>query len=179
MASPRVPRPGSRRGEIIATQRADDARGRFRDRTFNFSLGLVPPGATVTETFPVPSLGGSHVRLVALRGVLTGTTGPFLVGLEMAQLFLRLALNGQSDFVADGIGDNVASFAMLFDDPNDPWFWFHAPARLRTGDLIGVSVTNVLSGEGAPSLGADVSLRLLDDETWTELYAQGLALEVG
>ena len=176
--APAVPVPDSRRGRELAVEYADDERGRFTERVFvcpPFSP-LTPGGPTVAtatqmQTVKVTSNRTSFVRLVAMRGVLFNSDVLPLTGLELAQLKLRVQINGEEDFSTSGDSSLPTSFAILFADVDAPWFWWACPPRLRSSDNIEVTVTNFAPAvEGAPTLTPEVAFRLVDDEWWRALY---------
>lgn len=174
--APAVPVPGSRRAKMLALQYADDERGRFTERVFVFPQysALVPGGVSTVgaqqlQTIQVTSNRTSFVRLVACRGVLQRSTVTPLTGLELAQLTLRLQINGEEDLTTSGQVSGAASFATLFAQQAAPWFFFAAPPRLRVGDQVDAIVTNITATGGA-TLTPEVSLRLVDDEWWRLLY---------
>ncbi len=175
--APAVPRPGSRRAREIALQYADDERGRFTERIFEFPTfaTLLPGGDAVTgaqdfQQVEITSNRTSFVRLVAIRGVLVSTSQLPLTGLELAQLKLRLQINGEEDLTTGGQVSLPSSFAILFANTSAPWFWFACPPRLRVGDLVQCVVTNQANGETGPDLQPEVALRIVDDEWWRALY---------
>ena len=176
--APAVPVPNSRRGRELAIQYADDERGRFTERVFIFPTfsPLAPGGPSVaaamqSQTIQIMSNRTSFVRLVALRGILSFTNNLPLTGLELAQLLLRLQINGEEDLTTSGQQSNPASFATLFANQTAPWFWMACPPRLRVGDILQATVTNnAVAGEGAPTLTPEVTCRIVDDEWWRALY---------
>jgi hypothetical protein len=175
--APSVPTPSSRRGRELQVQYADDERGRFTERVFVFPQfsALVPGGSTVSgaqqpQTVQIMSNRTSFVRLVALRGVLQNTNDLPLSGLELAQLLLRLQINGEEDLTTSGQQSNPASFATLFSEQTAPWFWFACPPRLRVGDVLQATVTNNADGGSGPTLTPEVACRIVDDEWWRALY---------
>jgi hypothetical protein len=176
--APAVPVPTSRRGREIAMQYADDERGRFTERVFVFPTfdPLVPGGsqtvgAEESQTVQVMSNRTSFVRLVALRGILKFSNKLPLTGLELANLELRLQINGEEDLTTSGQQVNPASFATLFSQQTAPWFWMACPPRLRVGDILQATVTNTYPvSELSPNLTPEVSVRLVDDEWWMALY---------
>jgi hypothetical protein len=173
-----VPRPGSRRARLLAMQYADDERGRLTERIFVFPQfnalqpgGAPVPAASQQQTIMVTSNRSSFVRFVAVRGVVQNSSVLPLTGLEAATLSLRLQINGEEDLTTAGQVSGQASFATMFSDNAAPWFWLAAPPRLRAGDEILVTVTNISPVvEGAPVLTPEVALRLVDDEWWRILY---------
>jgi hypothetical protein len=177
--APAVPVPGTRRARLLDLQYADDERGRFTERVFVFPAfpALVAGGATVVgaqsfQTIQIMSNRTSFVRLVALRGILTNSNTLPLTGLELANLQLRLQINGEEDLTTSGQQSNPASFATLFAEQTAPWFWFACPPRLRVGDILQATVTNTTTGGGA-TLTPEVSCRIVDDEWWMALYGGG------
>jgi hypothetical protein len=173
-----VPTPGSRRARMLAMQYADDERGRLTERIFEFPQfpPLVPGGPTAagssaTQTIMVTSNRSTFVRFVALRGVLQFTTVLPLTGLELPNLMLRLQINGEEDLTTGGQVSSPSSFGALFSETAAPWLWLAAPPRLRSGDEIQATVTNITpGGEGGGTLTPEVCLRLVDDEWWRILY---------
>lgn len=176
MGPPQVPTPLSRRGRMLARQRIDDAIGRFGERIQDFPFDPIAPATTVDapqSPFTVTSLGGRFVRCTALKGV-TASSAAFN-GTELAALRLRIELNGQSSFIG-GNGTNFASFAALFASQRAPWFWFLSPALFRAGDKLRITVANT---DAARTLTPEVSLRLIDDTLWQELYSRDWLAETG
>ena len=175
--APVVPVPGSRRGRELAIQYADDERGRFTERIFEFPQfpaltagGFTAATATSAQTIQVTSNRTSFVRLVAVRGILQLSTAA-LDGTELAQLMLRLQINGEEDLTTSGQTSNPSSFAMLFSNPSAPWLWMACPPRLRVGDIVQATVTNIApAGEGSPSYTPEIACRLVDDDWWRALY---------
>lgn len=175
--APAVPVPNSRRGRILAQQYADDARGRFTERVFEFPPydALVPGGSTVVgasqmQTVQVVSNRTSFVRLVALRGILKMSSTTPLTGLELANLMLRLQINGEEDLITSGESSNPSSFEILFSNTTAPWYWFAAPPRLRVGDQLQATITNDLSVESETDLTPELAARIVDDKWWMALY---------
>jgi hypothetical protein len=176
--APGIPTPGSRRAAALAIQYADDERGRFTERMFEFPQfnalvagGSGVSGATDSQIIEVVSNRTDFVRLVALRGTLQASTLLPLTGLELAQLMLRLQINGEEDLTTSGVVSNPVSFAALFANSAAPWLWFAAPPRLRVGDILQATVTNIApAGEEAPLLTPEVTCRLVDDQWWRALY---------
>lgn len=164
--------PPNRRARDLAMQYADDERGRFTERMFEFpQFAQLTPGASDTQIIEVVSNRTDFVRFVALRGVLQNSTVLPLTGLELAQLMLRLQINGEEDLTTSGVLSNPVSFASLFAESAAPWLWFAAPPRLRVGDILQATVTSIVpAGEGAPNLTPEVTCRLVDDEWWRALY---------
>ena len=176
--APAVPVPGSRRAQLLSLQYADDERGRFTERVFEFPqfAALLAGGPTVagsvqTQTIQVTSNRTSFSRLVAVRGVLQLSNVTPLTGLETANLLLRLQINGEEDLTTSGIQSSPSSFAMLFANQTAPWFWFACPPRLRTGDILEATVTNNFAISGA-ELTPEVAVRLVDDEWYRALYGE-------
>ena len=173
-----VPTPGSRRARMLAMQYADDERGRLTERIFEFPpfSALLPGGPAAAgsqqmQTIQVTSNRSSFVRMVALRGILQNSSIVPLTGLETANLMLRLQINGEEDLTTSGQVSGTSSFAALFADNAAPWLWFAAPPRLRAGDELQLTVTNIFpSVEGAPNLTPEGCGRLVDDEWWRILY---------
>jgi len=176
--APAVPVPTSARARMLMLQYADDERGRFTERIFEFPQfadlttgGFSTPSANDTQQIEVTGNRTSFLRLVALRAVLQNSNQTPLSGLETAQLLLRLQVNGEEDFTTGGNVSAPSSFAMLFSDVAAPWFWFACPPRLRVGDTVQATVTSIAAGgEGAPILTPEVAVRLVDDEWWQVLY---------
>lgn len=180
MAPDGAPRPSSRRGRELAKQRADAHEGRFNERIVPFIFPAIGAGqpnpATVKHS--VRSLGGRFTRVLAMRGNLVYSTSNQLHGIEMANLRLRLQLNGQQDWVG-GAPDNAVSFAMLFsgeiqahqEEANDRWFWFASPPALRAGDVLTATITNTVNlGEGTPALTPELNLLVMDCDLYDALY---------
>ncbi len=119
------------------------------------------------------------MRFVAMRGAFTLQTRPnLLVPLIPANLRIRLQL-AQSDYT-DKAPRNDTSFAMLFSDESSPWYWFASPPRMRTGDLLNVTLRNAFSpGEGTPVITPEFAVRFIDDALWELLYAADRAAEEG
>jgi hypothetical protein len=176
--APAVPTPNSRRGRELQIQYADDERGRFTERVFICPQfpALIPGGSSVVgafaaQTVQIMSNRTSFVRLVACRGILQNSNTVPLTGLELAFLALRLQINGEEDLTTSGQQSNPASFATLFAEQTAPWFWFACPPRLRVGDILQATVTNVAPVGGAsPTLTPEVAFRIVDDEWWRALY---------
>lgn len=170
--------PGLAHRGDLAVEYSDDERGRFTERIFEFPqfAALAPGGSAVgaasdVQTIQVTSNRSSFVRLVALRGVLQFCDELPLTGLELANLQLRLQINGEEDLTTSGTTSSPSSFAALFANSAAPWLWLAAPPRLRVGDMVQATVTNTWPvGEGAPNLTPEVCLRLVDDEWWQSLY---------
>jgi hypothetical protein len=175
--APAVPVPGTRRGRMLGIQYADDERGRFTERVFPFPQfpALTPGGLPIasaqsSQQIEVTSNRSPFLRLVSLRGILQASTED-LTGFELANLFLRLQINGEEDLTTGGNQAGPASFDMLFAQPTAPWFWMACPPRLRVGDTLQCTIFNGLAaGEGVPSLTPQVALRMVDDEWWRALY---------
>jgi hypothetical protein len=167
---PQVPRPASRRGRDVAAQRIDGAAGRFNERILVLPRMVTPP--LVTQSQNVLSLGGRFVRVLGMRGTLVDST-QVLQGVELANLRVRVLLNAESDLIT---GDtNFSSFGTLFGDPESPWYWFAAPARLRSGDKLAVTVNSTLAlGEGTPIQTVEFAFLVQDDDVYQELYAREL-----
>lgn len=176
MFPPAVPRRNSVRGAWLASQRIDQARGLFFERTLVLPFAAIADGDTASTVQPltVTSLGGRFQRMVAMRGALTFSDTFPLTGLELANLRLRVQLNGEDDLIGTE-ATNDASFAALFSDRSAPWFWFLSPARIRTGDTLRLAVTNTI-GTGA-TLGVELSFRFIDDDTWLALYRRDARAE--
>lgn len=158
--APALPIPSSQRARDLIIQYADDERGRFTERVFEFPqfADLQPGGFSVAaandfQQVQVSANRTSFVRLVAVRAVLQNSSVLPLNGLEQAKLMLRLQINGEEDFTTGGIVSAPASFAMLFSEVAAPWFWFACPPRLRIADMLQATVTNIAAAiEGAPVL---------------------------
>jgi hypothetical protein len=163
---------------MLAMQYADDERGRLTERIFKFPQfpvllpgGPSASGSSATSTVQVQSVRSSFCRMVAIRGILQLSDTKPLTGLETANLQLRLQINGEEDLTTSGQVSGTASFAALFAEDSAPWFWFAAPPRLKSGDELQCTVTNILPAtEGAPELTPEVCVRLVDDEWWRILY---------
>jgi hypothetical protein len=175
-SAPGLAIPLTQRQHDLAIQYADDERGRFTERIFEFPqfAALLPggfsvAGATQSQTVQVVSNRTSFVRLVAIRGVVQNSSILPLSGLELAQLMLRFQINGEEDLTTSGTVSNPASFAALFANAAAPWLWFAAPPRLRVGDTLMATVTNNASPDGA-TLTPEVTCRLVDDQWWRSLY---------
>jgi hypothetical protein len=167
---PEVPRRNSRRGRWLASQRADNARGLFSERLEDFKFAPIAPGttgSTVPEAYTVPSLGGRYIRMLAMRGT-TGSNFATPNGFELENLALRVLLNGQNDLIV-GPDGNATSFAMLFGDPQSPFFWFVSPPVFRAGDRLNLTVAN---SDTVSRLSPEVGLWLMDDTLWQELYTR-------
>jgi hypothetical protein len=163
---------------MLAMQYADDERGRLTERIFEFPQfpALAPGGPTAagssfSQSIRVTSNRGSFLRWVATRGVVQFSTVLPLTGLEAANLMLRVQVNGQEDLTTAGQLSSPSSFAALFSEIAAPWLWMAAPPRLRVGDELLVTVTNIWPATGSPpTLTPEVTLRLVDDEWWRILY---------
>jgi len=184
---PGAPVPATSRAALLARQRAEEG-AHFKERVLEFpAFTTISPGApSSTVRTAVPSNGGRFVRLVAMRGVIQSTNTPPVTGLEPAGVLLRLVLNGTDDLIRSELGgSNSASFDMLFSHTNgvyiipaqldatltsDPWFWFAAPPRLRAGDLLQATVSNIATFEGGPSLLPELALRIVDAAWWERFY---------
>lgn len=171
MGPPVVPRPGSRRGRMVARQRADDSQGRFNERVLQFNFGAVAPATTKTLIETITSQGGRFVRCVAMRGTLGTSRLLPATGLELAQAPMRVQINGQQELVTGNVG-SVVTMATLFDDITSPWLWWLAPILLRTGDRFAITVGNTTSGETAPTFFPEIGLRIMDEDLWQELYSR-------
>jgi hypothetical protein len=173
--SPRVPRPWSRRGQDVASQRIDDAAGRFNERFLVMDFPATPPAQTLQQA--IMSLGGPFVRILGIRGTLLESTVTPL-GVELANLRIRVQLNGENDLITGGDpgpGSGFSSFATLFGDPASPWYWFAAPPRVRAGDTLTVTVfSQLFIGEGTPFLRTEFGVCVQDDDVYQELYAREL-----
>lgn len=189
---PEVPPRFSARGITLARERNAIARGRFNERVqvWNFDELTSQNRRTQTIKTRVHSLGGRWVKLVSMRGILTGSTVR-LSGNELGGLKLRVQLNGAEDLItgdptpAPGFSSlqgmaNTASFAMLFgtlgddgsfDGEDCPPYVFAAPQRLRTGDTLALTVTSVLNeGEGTPTLACQLVGTFIDADLYDMLY---------
>lgn len=167
---PEVPRPATRRGRDLAQQRLDASRGRWNERILPMVFGRltgVAPQQTVQT--PIQSLGSRYVRMLGFRGVLVADNSS-LLGVELASLRLQLLVNGQENLISSE-NANTASFAALFSDDSAPWYWFAAPPRMRTGDVLTATIIMVLAlGEGTPQLTPELDFMMMDDEIFRELY---------
>jgi hypothetical protein len=151
-----------------------DERGRFTERVFVFPpfAGVVPGGDGQQSTIEVTSNRTGLMRLVALRGVILSATDP--TPYDAANLKLRLQINGTEDFTTSGQQVNPVSFAILFANTAAPWWWYACPPRIKSGDMLQVTITNTLpGGEGANIMVPEVALRLVDDEYWQAYYGGG------
>lgn len=190
-SGPEVPPVFSRRGIDLARMRDAMARGRFNERltVWNFPLDVTTKTATVKHK--VHSLGGRWVKWIAMRGIVTASNVR-LQGDELSQLKLRVQLNGQDDLImcegqvgAVALGrQNTVSFASLFGtesgpalgfprgDSNDcPPYVFASPPKLRTSDILTLTVTSVVNrGEGTPNLQAQLAATFIDADLYDELY---------
>jgi hypothetical protein len=170
---PRVPRPGSRRGREHAQQRNDvNTDGYFVERFFSFPFGNLAPGASQEVNLRIMSMGSRYIVCPAIRGSLAFSNRTTLNGFELASLQLRLVLNALDDWISDGEGGNTASLGLLFARQPSPWFWFAHPHRLRAGDNLIATLTNTSSGETAPTLRAELVLRLMDADIYWDLYGK-------
>jgi hypothetical protein len=172
---PQVPRPHSRRGRWLARQRADDAVGRFSERTTVYRFDPIDAGASAELTVDVTSMGGRYVRLLAMRGVVAISSeapSPF----DLRALSIRVQLNGQADMIT-GDEVNSCSMAVLFAQKRAPWLWFASPPLMRAGDLLKITATNGYAGEGAPTLTPELCFRVIDDELWQELFTRDLSAD--
>ncbi len=127
-------------------------------------------------------MGGRYIRCLAMRGVTSSDTAP-IDGTELAAVQLRIQLNGQNDFIG-GNETGFASLALLFGSGapqpglvqptqrrrvSPPWLWFLSPPLFRAGDTITMTATNT---DEARVMTPEVSLRLIDEEVWLELYTR-------
>ena len=180
--------PGGRggRAEPSLTTRGDSpidpARCRgagWVERTFRFPLIPAPlvPGA---ETNPgtqirVSSVRCSHMRMVAMHGALTWTSSANPIDsypLDLANLSMRLTLNGEQDLTTTGEAAAFVSFAEMFGLSGANWFWFSAPPRLLVGDTIQLNLRNEygLGNPGNSNLSGNVTLRMVDSDWWEAFY---------
>jgi hypothetical protein len=174
---PRVPVAASRRGREHAIQRNDvNTDGYFVERLFDFPFPEILPGHSAQVNMRVMSMGARYIVLPAIRGVVKFAQRDPPSGLELANLMLRLVLNGQDDWIHDGQGGNSVSFATLFSNPLAPWFWFEHPFRLRAGDNLLATVTNNFEGEGN-DLTPGLTLRMMDADIYWDLYGRLLDVE--
>lgn len=173
---PEVPRPYSLRGRMLARQRKDDAAGRFPDRIFAFNFTPIAAGASQTLTLPVTSMGGRHVRLLALQARVFLPDGGSPLGNELSKTRLLLQINGQENFVS-GNADNTVSLAMLVGrDQQSSWYWWRAAPRMRAGDILRVTLFNTLpGGEGSVRVQPQFAVRMIDDALWARLFAHDAA----
>jgi hypothetical protein len=175
----------------LARARNAIARGRFNERVQSWTFDALTSqnGRTQTLKHKVHSLGGRFVKLVTLRGVLTGSSAQ-IRGVELAGLRLRVQLNGAEDLITNDSDSptgappygfrQVASFATLFGTQDElgsyngedcPPFVFASPPRLRTGDTLALTVTSVLNeGEGTPTLRCQVVGTFIDADLYDLLY---------
>ena len=149
------------------------------ERDFRFPLIPAPltPGQ---ETNPgvqvrISSVRCSHMRLVAMHGALTWTSSANPIEsypLDLANLALRLTLNGEQDLTTDGEAARFVSFAELFGLSGANWYWFSAPPRLLVGDNIQLNMRNEygLTNPGNFNLSGAVTLRLVDSDWWEAFY---------
>lgn len=173
--APGLPQPGTERARQLAIQVSDDERGRFTERVFEFPqfAPIGPGGVPGAQTQIVEFVGNrtSFLRIVAIRGTLQNTSVLPLTGLELANLMLRLSINGEEDLTTSGTLTSPSSFAALFSGISAPWFWFAAPPRVRIGETAQAIVFNNFPiGVGSPTLTPEVTMRCVDDEWWQELY---------
>jgi len=163
----------SRRGGLVRRQRDDVADGHWRDRIFGFDFDPIAPGRAQTLVLTVTSMGGRHVRFLAMQGRVFPTGGASPTGLEAGQTRLTLQINGQQNFVSGELGRNDASFGLLFGRAQRaPWYWFRAPPRMRAGDLVRATIASTLApGEGVPDLQPTFAVRMMDDALWTRIFA--------
>lgn len=178
--APPAPRPSSRRGKLLAIQYADDERGRFTERVFTIPqfAALAPggptvPAATQQQTVQAVSNRTSFVRMVAVRGVLQFSNTLPLTGLELANLTIDIQLDGEENLFTSGDKQTRdPTFAELFSNESAPWFWFAAPPRLRVGDTMLVTCTNIFPASTEIVLTPAVSFRFVDDRWWQAMYGQ-------
>jgi hypothetical protein len=177
--APGMPQPGTQRARDLAVQYADDVRGRFTERMFEFTfpVGIVT-GASAQQQVQIVSNRTSFVRLVAITGGLVsqialgiGAVTDGAIKLMLAGLQLRLQINGEEDLTTNGQGSVPSTFAALF-SPVAPWLWFAAPPRLRVSDQLQATVFNTFTGggEGGNTLQPYLTARIVDDAWWRELY---------
>ena len=182
MTSPRVPTPSSRRGRSLDVQLSDRGDGRFRERYLEFSYPALLPFHFSTQRVQVPSMGAGHVRILAMRTTLLATSDPAPTGLELASLLLRLQVGANTDLIVTSGGNdgNFCSFAILNAGQPDPWFYFASPPRLVAGDTLQATVTNgaFLEAGAAPTMTPEVTLKIMSDHDWRELYTLELAAEL-
>lgn len=164
---------GAKRAHDEMVQRYELARGRFLERVFVFPSFDPLNAATPSnqQSIDVKSNGDSFVRLVAFRGVVD-TSDAVYSGAERLRTFLNMQIDGLEDFCTSGRQTQPASIAALFADESAPWFWFSAPPLLRVGETIAATMQAApppAGGEGQSWL-PQLVLRLVDDETWCQLY---------
>lgn len=161
--------PGSHRDLALRMQRADDGSGRFIERYFEFAFQPIVANTSETVRLQIMSLGSRFVRIVAMRGALLSTNKAF-TGMELRQLMLRFQIGAENDLISDGQGNNVASLAVLFSGNPSPWLWFMSPPRARAGDTFQATITNTDLLENHATLGVSLTLRVIDDKVYRELY---------
>lgn len=174
------PSEDAKRARDEMVQRYTLARGRFFERVFTFpnlqaisAAGSPLPNNTVGRV-DVKSNGGSFVRCVAMRGTAVRSDGAGLsAGLELAQLFLLLSVDGVEDFTTSGQATQPVSYETLFSEAAAPWFWFAAPPLLRVSETLSATISTTFqatSGETQVTLTPQLTLRLIDDDAWCALY---------
>jgi hypothetical protein len=183
-----VPRPQSRRGRALASQRRDDNDGRFTERFIEFSYPAIAPLDSNTQRTQIQSMGARFVRILAIRATLLQTSDPLPTGVELATLLLRVQSGASNDlFVGAGVGlntgrivPNVVSFAAICSGSPDPWFWFMSAPRLPAGETLQATVTNGGFNEtgAAPTLTPELTFRVMDDKLYKRLYEMELAAEL-
>jgi hypothetical protein len=167
------------RDEMV--QRYALARGRFFTRLFKFPafdiLDSISAVATSTRSIQIKSNGDSFVRLVAMRGVVN-TFGSAGQGnnFEAKNISFTLQADGLEDFTTSGETTLPVTFAEAFADDAAPWLWLDAPPLLRVGETL--SATTFYNLAQIPSdVGwrPELTLRLIDDNVWCELYGYDYA----
>lgn len=183
VGSPIVPREATRRGRSHQIQEDDRTAGRFTERFLEFQYDPLPPtGASQLIKNAVQSMGSRYIRMLGVRVTVVGSNLP-LVGLEPAWLYLQLQIGAEEDWITtQGLSrvKNSVSFAALNSGSPDPWFWFASPPRLTTGDTLQATVTNNPPADAGifPTLIVTVTMKVVDDRLYTDLYALDLAAEL-
>jgi hypothetical protein len=184
--SPIVPVEATRRGRSHQIQEDDRCEGRFTERFLEFPYPPIPPtpapGSSVLVKNAVQSMGSRFTRVLGVRVTVLASNLP-PVGLEAAWLYLQLQIGAQEDWITtQGLSrvKNSVSFAALNSGSPDPWFWFASPPRLTTGDTLQATVTNNPPADAGifPTLTVSVTMKVIDDRLYTDLYALDLAAEL-
>jgi hypothetical protein len=167
------------RAALEREQREESARGRWIERLFRFQqpeIGPVSPAGgptpTVSRQVQVTSSRSNFARIVAMRGGIKAVSPGPLSPLDLANIRVRLQINGDEDLITSGGqgGGTSDEYDALFSTSAAPWFWFAAPARVRFGDLIIATWVNDNPLVGGNTIVPYLTLRLVDDAWWREVY---------